>query len=146
MVALALWIDLRSRDSDGSGADYGCWLHLFGVASAWSAEALARRREFGVLRHLGMTPRAIVRQFAIEAGALVASAVAWGLALGAAIALVLVHRVNPQSFHWTMDTSWPLAELAAGAFALVVLAIGVASLAARQVSGAEPVRAVREDW
>jgi hypothetical protein len=37
MVALALWIDLRSRDSDGSGADYGFWLHLFGVASAWDA-------------------------------------------------------------------------------------------------------------
>lgn len=37
MVALALWTDLRSRAPGGSGQDYGFWLHLFGVASAWGA-------------------------------------------------------------------------------------------------------------
>lgn len=37
MVALALWVDLRSRAPGGSGQDYGFWLHLFGVASAWGA-------------------------------------------------------------------------------------------------------------
>lgn len=37
MVALALWVDLRSHGPAGSGADYGFWLHLFGVASAWGA-------------------------------------------------------------------------------------------------------------
>ncbi|HRO61670.1 MAG TPA: ABC transporter permease, partial [Burkholderiaceae bacterium] len=119
---------------------------LFGVASAWSTEAIARAREFGMLRHLGLSATAIVRQFAIEAAALVSVAVAWGLAIGAAIALVLVHRVNPQSFHWTMDTRWPLAELAAAGVALIVLAVIVATIAARQVSGMAPVRAVREDW
>jgi hypothetical protein len=33
MVALALWVDLRSRRE----ADFGFWLHLFGAASAWGA-------------------------------------------------------------------------------------------------------------
>ena len=119
---------------------------LFGVASAWSTEAIARAREFGMLRHLGLGAATIVRQFAIEAGALVSVAVVWGLAIGAAIALVLVHRVNPQSFHWTMDTRWPLVELGAAGIALIVLAVIVATVAARQVSGMAPVRAVREDW
>jgi putative ABC transport system permease protein len=119
---------------------------LFGVASAWSAEAIARRREFGMLRHLGATAGAIMRQFAIEAATLVAAALAWGLALGAAIALVLVHRVNPQSFHWTMDVTWPVSALAGGALALIALAVAVAVLAARQAGSVAPVQAVKEDW
>ena len=32
-----------------------------------------------------------------------ASACCWGLALGIAVSAVLVHVVNPQSFHWTME-------------------------------------------
>ncbi|TXL63813.1 FtsX-like permease family protein [Zeimonas arvi] len=119
---------------------------LFGVAAAWSTEAIARRREFGMLRHLGVRPSAIVAQFALEAGILVAAAVCWGIALGVAIALVLVHWVNPQSFHWTMDIDWPVTQLAAGACAMIVLAVAVAALAARQASSASPIRAVREDW
>lgn len=119
---------------------------LFGVAAAWSTEAIARRREFGMLRHLGVRPSAIVAQFALEAGILVAAAVCWGIALGAAIALVLVHWVNPQSFHWTMDIDWPATQLAAGACTMIVLAVAVAALAARQASSASPIRAVREDW
>jgi putative ABC transport system permease protein len=99
-----------------------------------------------MLRHLGVRPSAIVGQFALEAGILVAAAVCWGIALGAAIALVLVHWVNPQSFHWTMDIDWPVAQLAAGAGAMITLAIAVAALAARQASSASPIRAVREDW
>jgi putative ABC transport system permease protein len=119
---------------------------LFGVAAAWSAEALARKREFGMLRHIGIRPGDVVRQFALEAAVLASVAVCWGLVLGTAIALVLVHRVNPQSFHWTMDVSWPFAELFGGAFLLIALAIAVAALAARQASSLEPVRAVRDDW
>lgn len=119
---------------------------LFGVAAAWSTEAIARRREFGMLRHLGVRPSAIVAQFALEAGILVSAAVCWGIALGAAIALVLVHWVNPQSFHWTMDIDWPATQLAAGACTMIVLAVAVAALAARQASSASPIRAVREDW
>jgi putative ABC transport system permease protein len=34
-----------------------------------------------------------------------------GLALGLAVSLVLVHVVNPQSFHWTMDLHLPWVRL-----------------------------------
>ena len=34
-----------------------------------------------------------------------------GLALGLAVSTVLVHVVNPQSFHWTMDLRVPWARL-----------------------------------
>ena len=114
---------------------------LFGVATAWSAEAIARRHEFGILRRLGLRPTAIAAQFALEASLLAAAAVAWGFGLGAAIALVLVHRVNPQSFHWTMDVEWPLSWLAVAGLAMVVLAALVAALAGRQAGGAASLHA-----
>ncbi|MCM5569632.1 ABC transporter permease [Burkholderiaceae bacterium FT117] len=144
--ALSLTIFDRSFAATWALEAVAILVALFGVASAWSAEAIARRREFGMMRHLGVQPAAIVGQFAIEAAVLVAAAVCWGIALGAAIALVLVHWVNPQSFHWTMDIDWPAATLAGGAFGMIALAVVVAALAARQASSASPVRAVREDW
>jgi putative ABC transport system permease protein len=71
---------------------------------------------------------------------------AWGLRVGLSIAWVLIARVNPQSFHWTMDIHWPTGLLAASALTLVTVGTLAAVLAARQAMGAAPVRAVREDW
>ncbi len=119
---------------------------LFGVASAVAGEALARSREFGMLRHLGLTRAQTGRQFAIEAAAGATLATLWGLLLGAAVAWILVHRVNPHSFHWTMDMHWPWAVLVTTAVAMIVLSAITARLAAREATGTSPVRAVREDW
>jgi putative ABC transport system permease protein len=119
---------------------------LFGVASAWAAEGLARAREFGVLRHLGLRRRDVARLFAAEAALQIVLATAWGALLGTAIALILIHRVNPQSFHWTMDMSWPAGLLATVAVALLALGVAAAVLAARNAMSDAPVRAVREDW
>jgi putative ABC transport system permease protein len=76
----------------------------------------------------------------------VSVAVAWGGAVGAAIGLVLIERVNPQSFHWTMDVHWPLGLLVASGAALVLAAVASALLAARGALGAGPLAAVRQDW
>ena len=119
---------------------------LFGVATSFAGEALARRREFGMLRHLGLTRRQIMRTFAIEAGVLTSVALAWGALIGVLIAMVLIHRVNPQSFHWTMDTAWPMPLLAASALTLLTLGMLAAVLASRHATSSDPVRSVREDW
>lgn len=119
---------------------------LFGVASAWAAEGLARAREFGVLRHLGLRRREVASLFAVEATLQIGIATAWGTLLGATIAMVLIHRVNPQSFHWTMEVSWPGGLLALAATALLALGVGAAVLAARSAMSDAPVRALREDW
>jgi putative ABC transport system permease protein len=119
---------------------------LFGVAAACAGEALVRAREFGMLRHVGVRRRQIVAQLAIESALTVSVAVAWGGAVGAAIGLVLIERVNPQSFHWTMDVHWPLGLLVASGAALVVAAVASALLAARSALGAGPLAAVRQDW
>ncbi|MGH8689029.1 MAG: hypothetical protein ACREVQ_15100, partial [Burkholderiales bacterium] len=69
-----------------------------------------------------------------------------GLALGAAMSLVLVYVVNPQSFGWSMDLHPPYAMLASLTAALLALAVLTAWLAGREAMGMAPVRAVKEDW
>ncbi|MEI7446034.1 MAG: ABC transporter permease, partial [Burkholderiales bacterium] len=119
---------------------------LFGVAAACAGEALVRAREFGMLRHVGVRRRQVAAQLAVESMITVAVAVAWGGAIGAAIGLVLIERVNPQSFHWTMDVHWPWGLLLGSGAALVIAAVASALLAARSALGAGPVAAVRQDW
>ena len=80
---------------------------LFGVAATFSVQALARSREFGMLRHVGVTRRQILALLAAEGGLLTALGIAMGCVLGFAISLILVFVVNPQSFHWSMSLHVP---------------------------------------
>ncbi|MFC5301080.1 ABC transporter permease [Azospira restricta] len=119
---------------------------LAGVAASFAALAAARRREFGMLRHLGVSRRQIGWMLA-EEGALAAGVgVLGGLAAGGAIGLVLIEVVNRQSFHWSMDLHVPWRSLAVFALALVALAALAAVLAGRLAMRQEAVLAVREDW
>jgi putative ABC transport system permease protein len=119
---------------------------LFGLSSALGAIVLARRREFGVLRHLGMTRREVGVMLAKEGGLLALLGVGAGLALGALISLVLIYVVNRQSFNWSMDLHPPYLTLFALAVALVALAALTAWFSGREAMGMAPVRAVKEDW
>lgn len=119
---------------------------LIGVAATFSAQALARSREFGMLRHIGMTRRQILRQFAYEGALVTLLGIASGLVAGFAVALVLIHVVNPQSFHWTMKLSVPASLILGLIGALLATATLTAVLAARRAVSGEAVRAVREDW
>ncbi|MCG2593954.1 ABC transporter permease [Ramlibacter sp. XY19] len=119
---------------------------LFGVAASFSAQVLARRKEFGLLAHLGLTRRQILAVVAGEGAAWTLVGALAGLALGLAVAVVLVHVVNPQSFHWTMDLLLPWGRL--GLLCLAVIAAGTitAWLAGRAAAGRDAVLAVKEDW
>ena len=118
---------------------------LFGVAATFSAQTLARSREFGMLRHIGVTQRQILALLALEGGALTALGIVSGFALGWIISLILVFIVNPQSFHWSMQLHVPWALLGTVAAALLIAAALTALLAGRQALAGSPVKAVRED-
>lgn len=119
---------------------------LMGVSASFSAQALARRREFGVLRHLGMTRSQIAAMLGSEGALLALFGTAVGLALGMVIGFILVHVVNRQSFHWSMDMHLPAGALAALSVVLVVSASLVAVWSGRYAMRDEAARAVREDW
>jgi putative ABC transport system permease protein len=118
---------------------------LAGVTSSFAALAWSRRREFGVLRFLGLTRGEILRMLALEGAAVGLLGAVLGLASGAAMSAVLVHVVNRQSFHWQLDLVAPPLALAA-----LVAGIVLACTAGARLSGAHAVRreavlAVKED-
>ncbi|NIM41350.1 MAG: FtsX-like permease family protein [Hydrogenophaga sp.] len=119
---------------------------LFGVAASFSAQVLVRRKEFGLLAHLGLTRRQILGVVAAEGLAWTALGALAGTALGLLVSLVLVHVVNPQSFHWTMDLVLPWARLGALALAVVLAGTLTAWLAGRAAASRDAVQAVRQDW
>jgi putative ABC transport system permease protein len=119
---------------------------LAGLTASFGALVLARRREFGMLRHLGMTRRQIGAMLAIEGVAVSGVGVLTGMALGGVISLVLIHVVNRQSFHWSMDIAVPWRGLAAFALALLALALITTRVAGRQATSDDAVRAVKDDW
>ncbi|MFL6694151.1 MAG: FtsX-like permease family protein [Ramlibacter sp.] len=119
---------------------------LFGVAASFSAQVLARRKEFGLLAHLGLTRAQILAVVAGEGAAWTFIGAVAGLALGLAVSVVLVHVVNPQSFHWTMDLLVPWLRLLALCVAVIAAGTLTAWVAGRAAAGREAVLAVREDW
>jgi putative ABC transport system permease protein len=119
---------------------------LFGVAASFSAQVLARRKEFGLLAHLGLTRRQILTLVACEGAAWTLLGAIAGLLLGLAVAVVLVHVVNPQSFHWSMDLMLPWARLLGLCLAVVIAGTVTAALAGRAAAGRDAVLAVKEDW
>lgn len=119
---------------------------LFGIAASFSAQVLARRKEFGLLTHLGLTRRQILTVVAGEGAAWTAMGALAGTLLGLGVATILVHVVNPQSFHWTMELRLPGLRLALLACAVVLAGTLTAWWAGRQATGTDAVLAVKEDW
>jgi putative ABC transport system permease protein len=119
---------------------------LFGIAATFSAQTLARAKEFGMLRHVGVSRAQVLAMLAAEGALLTASGIVVGFGLGWCISLILVYIVNPQSFHWTMQLHMPWGLLASVAAALLVSAAATALASGRQAVSGSVVRSVREDW
>jgi putative ABC transport system permease protein len=119
---------------------------LTGVSFAASSTALARRAEFGMLRHIGMLRRQIVGMLASEGILTSAFGVMYGLALGTALSLVLVYVINRQSFNWSIDLAVPAWQLAILSVTLIAAAAVTAVWSGRAAMSQDAVQAVREDW
>jgi len=119
---------------------------LFGTAASFSAQVLARRKEFGLLGHLGFTRRQTLGIVAGEGLALTSVGALLGLVLGLAVSVVLVKVVNPQSFHWTMELMLPWGRLALLCGGVIAAGTVTAVLAGRRAVGHDAVMAVKEDW
>ena len=119
---------------------------LVGLSSSFGALVLARRREFGVLRHVGMTRRQVGAMLATEGMTISAIGLAVGLALGFVISLILIHVVNRQSFHWGMELSLPWQALFGFGTLLLGLSMITALASGRGAMGHEAVQAVKDDW
>jgi putative ABC transport system permease protein len=119
---------------------------LLALSSAFGALVLARRREFGVLRHIGMTRRQVGAMLAMEGFTVSGIGLVVGLGLGWSISLILIHVVNRQSFHWGMAVSVPWTTLAMAALFVLALSTLTALSSGRKAMSVDVVRAVKDDW
>ena len=119
---------------------------LAGVAATMSAQTIAREREFGMLRHMGLTRGQLGQMLATEGAMVGLTGALAGIGLGLVLAQVLIHVINPQSFNWTMTTQVPLMTLLGVAAALTGAAAATAVLAGRRATARDAVQSVREDW
>jgi putative ABC transport system permease protein len=119
---------------------------LAGVAATFSAQTIARIKEFGMMRHVGMSRDQILAMLAIEGTLLGLVGMAAGSAVGIALSQILIHVINPQSFNWTMTTRIPWGLILGVATALIGTAAATAMVAGRRAVSRDAVRAVSEDW
>ena len=120
---------------------------MFSVAAGVTGQLILRRREFGVLSHLGMSETNLWLLVSLEVGLLLLVAVVWASLLGGLISQILIHKVNPESFHWTMNTHFALEQWALISALLLVIGVVTARWSARH--GLDPKRlaeSLRADW
>jgi putative ABC transport system permease protein len=96
--------------------------------------------------HLGLTRAQVLAIVCAEAAAWLAAGVLLGIGIGIAVSVVLVHVVNPQSFHWTMPLHVPWPRVAALGATVLLLGVATAALATRHAASRSAVLAVKEDW
>jgi len=120
---------------------------LFAVATGFAGQALLRQKEYALVYYLGQSSYQRTAWISVESGLLLGLAVIWGTLLGLLMSQILIHRVNPQSFHWTMDTSVPYLALTTLMFALVGSGIAAALWASkRNLKQVNLITALREEW
>jgi putative ABC transport system permease protein len=120
---------------------------LFSVAAGVTGQLLLRRREFGLLAHLGLSQKDSLRLVSLEVGLLLAVAVVWASVLGGLMSQILIHKVNPESFHWTMNTHFDVGQWLAISAVLLVLGVLAARWAAGQgLDSKRLAESLRADW
>ena len=118
---------------------------FIGVLSALMALALERRREFGVLRATGMTPKQVGGYVTLQTSLMGLMAGILSLPLGYVLAYVLVYVINKRSFGWTLQLS-VAPEVLGQALLLAVAAAFLAGLyPAWQMARSSPALALRDE-
>ena len=119
---------------------------LFGVNASFSATLLMRRKEFGMLRHIGLTRRQIARSLSLEGAWIGVLGALSGWIAGFILSLILIHVVTRQSFHWSMDLHVPWLWLTLLSIGLIAATALTARFSASQAMHINVAQSVREDW
>lgn len=116
---------------------------MLGVVTTFTALVLERRAEFALLRYVGLRTAELRNLIFVQAGVVGVLAGLLGVAVGIALALVLVFVINRQSFGWLIELRIPWGSLLE-AVALVTAGALIASIipaaVAARIRAAEALR------
>lgn len=93
---------------------------ILGILNTLFALVVEAKREFGILKYLGASPKQIRKIVLMQAGLLGLLGNVTGLGVGLLLALLLIFVINKQSFGWTVQWMLPLPFLSQS-FVLVLL-------------------------
>jgi putative ABC transport system permease protein len=116
-----------------------------GVASAVLAIVMERRREIGVVRALGATGAQVSAMVVWEAVLIGVLGTLLGVAVGFAVAAVLINVVNVQSFGWTIVFSWRFPEIAVAALIALAAAVAAGWIPARHAAHTPYLEALTDE-
>ena len=116
---------------------------FLGVLGALAALQLERRREFGVLRATGLTPRQVWRLMVAQTGLMGLVAGLLSLPLGSILAWIMVELINRRSFGWTLDLTVAPGILLQAMVLALVAALLAGLIPARQMAATSPTEALR---
>ncbi len=114
------------------------------VIGALSALAIERRREFALLRSLGLASGKLLRLQWLQASLLGLIAGLLALPLGIGLAVLLIEVINRRSFGWSMQLQLPLDQLLAAIAIAVVSAMLAGTWPARQQRNSSLAQQLRE--
>ncbi|GAC1579701.1 MAG: hypothetical protein NVS3B7_13860 [Candidatus Elarobacter sp.] len=96
---------------------------VLGVVSTLFALVLERRREFGLLRYLGVTTRGVRAVVLMEAAGIGFLGGGLGIAVGMVLSLLLIFVINRQAFGWLIELHVPWGFLSETILLVVVAAV-----------------------
>ncbi|HEX3551158.1 MAG TPA: FtsX-like permease family protein [Candidatus Elarobacter sp.] len=118
---------------------------VLGIVSTLFALVLERRREFGIMRYLGVTRGGVRAVVLAEAAGVGALGGVLGVAAGFALALLLIFVINRQAFGWLIELHVPWAFLAQTVAAVVAAAVLAGLYPARVAARIRTADAVRTE-
>jgi putative ABC transport system permease protein len=116
---------------------------VISVMNTLFALVLGDKREYGILKYLGLSRKQLMRMVFTQAAVLGVVGQGMGWLVGWGLSVVLIEVVNKQSFGWTIQMLWPWPYLLQS-FGLVMLAAVVSAWwPARQAAKTPAPEAVR---
>ena len=118
---------------------------ILSVMNALFALTEESRREFGILKYIGLSAKGIKKMVLTEAGVLGLSGCVFGIMLGFVLSLLLIYVINKQSFGWTIRFTVPY-DFIAETFAIIMFtSIASGLIPARLASATQAPEVIRSE-
>ena len=84
---------------------------IFSVACSCSSQIESRGQELALMKKIGHKSNYILRQMLSEQAFVGLVSITCSVIVGILISIILIFKVNPQTFFWTLDFEFPLKEI-----------------------------------
>lgn len=118
---------------------------ILSVMNALFALIVESRRDFGILKYIGMKVSSVKKLVLIEAGMLGFLGSAFGTALGFLLSLLLIYVINKQSFGWTIRYMIPFDFIIQSFFIVMATSILSGLVPARMAARTPAPEVVRSE-